>query len=56
MDGGRWSADLIAAALAVAPPIFAPAAFAGLGVVVWLLGSPRLAIRFGGEQATLKAA
>jgi hypothetical protein len=51
MDGGRWSADLIAAALAVAPPIFAPAAFAGLGAVIYLLGSPRLAIRFGAVEA-----
>jgi hypothetical protein len=39
----------VGAALAVAPPLFAPGAFAAIGVLVWLLGSPRVAIelKFG---------
>jgi hypothetical protein len=36
--------DNLKAALAVAPPLFAPGGFAAVGVLVWLLGSPRLAI------------
>lgn len=31
-------------AMAVAPPIFAPAGFAGIGAIVWALGNPRLSI------------
>lgn len=31
-------------ALAVAPPLFAPAGFAGIGALVWALGNPRVTI------------
>ncbi|HVE87254.1 MAG TPA: hypothetical protein VND93_30570 [Myxococcales bacterium] len=31
-------------ALAVAPPLFAPAGFAGIGALVWALGNPRVEI------------
>ena len=38
------------AALAVAPPLFAPGAFLGLGVVVLLLASPRVEVGLRSEQ------
>jgi hypothetical protein len=36
----------LTAALAVAPPLFAPAGFAGIGALVWALGNPKLEISF----------
>ncbi len=34
----------LGAALAVAPPLFAPGAFLGIGALLWALGSPRLTL------------
>jgi hypothetical protein len=36
------SLSAIQGALSVAPPVFAPMAFAGVGALLWFLGSPRL--------------
>lgn len=44
MEGTPLTFAALKAALAVAPPLFAPGGFAGIGMLVWLLGSPRLAI------------
>lgn len=46
LDGDLTMSGL-AAALAVAPPLFAPAGFAGIGALVWALGNPKLEINFG---------
>ena len=46
LEGAPITRDALIAALAVAPPVFAPGAFAGIGVIVWLLGSPRLTLGF----------
>jgi hypothetical protein len=56
MAGTEWTRAMIEAALAVAPPLFAPAAFAGIGVVVWMLGNPRLAIQIAPRAAAPEAA
>ena len=45
----------LAAALAVAPPLFAPGAFAGLGALIWVLGNPRLELAIHDAPATLAA-
>ena len=44
LAGDALTFERLTAALAVAPPLFAPGAFAAVGMLVWLLGSPRLAI------------
>lgn len=46
LEGAPVTREALLAALAVAPPVFAPGAFAGVGVIVWLLGSPRLTLGF----------
>src|SRR5438874_11099704 len=40
-------------ALAVAPPLFAPGAFAAIGAIVWALGSRKVVIRFAPEEGTV---
>jgi hypothetical protein len=46
LEGAPITRQALVAALAVAPPVFAPGAFAGIGIIVWLLGSPRLNVSF----------
>ena len=55
LAGQRVTWDAVQSALAVAPPVAAPGAFIGLGVVVYLLGSPALRIQFGAPAVALKA-
>lgn len=46
LAGEALTAANLTAALAVAPPLFAPGSFAGIGVLVWLVASPRLTLRY----------
>jgi hypothetical protein len=46
LEGASLTRDALVAALAVAPPVFAPAAFAGIGALVWVLGSPHLTVAY----------
>jgi hypothetical protein len=43
--GGEYSWPALQGALASAPPLFAPAAFIGVGLALWVVGSPRVLIR-----------
>ena len=52
LEGGPLSFAGLKAALAVAPPLFAPGGFAAVGLLVWALGSPRLAIELKFPDAT----
>jgi hypothetical protein len=51
LEGGPVTLEGLEAALAVAPPLFAPGAFAGIGAVLWLLGNPALVIRLAPTPA-----
>ena len=44
LEGGPLTLHDLWIAMAVAPPIFAPAGFAGIGALVWALGNPRVSI------------
>jgi len=44
LDGQVVSLQNLWISMAVAPPIFAPAGFAGIGALVWALGNPRVSI------------
>jgi hypothetical protein len=44
LEGAPITFAALKAALAVAPPLFAPGAFAAVGVVLYLVGNPRLTI------------
>ena len=46
MEGQPPTLAALTAALAVAPPLFAPGAFAMIGGIVWLLGNPKLELHF----------
>jgi hypothetical protein len=50
LDGAPLTFAGLKAALAVAPPLFAPAAFAAVGVMLYLVGNPRLTIAVRGEE------
>lgn len=54
LAGQRLDWGVVQNALAAAPPVAAPGAFIGLGVVVWLLASPALRIQFDQPAAALK--
>ena len=54
LSGQRLTWDMVQNALAAAPPVAAPGAFIGLGVVVMLLANPALRIELGGP-AQIKA-
>lgn len=51
LQGTPLTWEGLTTALAVAPPLFAPGAFIGLGALVFLLGDPRLELRFGAPPA-----
>lgn len=51
LEGAPLTFEGVKAALAVAPPMFAAAGFAGIGGVVWMLGNPRLNIAFAPPPA-----
>ena len=50
LEGEPLSLENLNAALAVAPPLFAPAAFLGIGVLLAVVASPRVNIRFRMEE------
>lgn len=45
---GEYSWSSVEGGLSVAPPVFAPLAFAGVGLLLWLLPSTRLVLRVRG--------
>jgi hypothetical protein len=47
LAGQPFGAEAIELALRIAPPLFAPGGFLGLGAVVVALGSPKLVLHFG---------
>jgi hypothetical protein len=51
LDGDPLNLTALKAALAVAPPLFAPGAFAAVGVMVWMIASPRVAIELTWPRA-----
>ena len=54
LTGQRLAWDVLANALAAAPPLFAPGAFLGLGALLWVLGNPAVVIRL--ERPAVAAA
>jgi hypothetical protein len=48
---GKYTLAQLEGALSTSPPLFAPAAFLGLGAALIVLASPRLTIRFGAAGA-----
>lgn len=44
MQDEAWSFAGITGALSIAPPVFAPAAFAAVGGILWLIASPNLVL------------
>jgi hypothetical protein len=53
LEGSPLSLDGLEAALAVAPPLFAPGAFVGIGAVLWMIGNPSLVIRLSPRPAVV---
>lgn len=53
LESSPLSLEGLDAALAVAPPLFAPGAFAGIGAVLWIIGNPRLTIRLAPRPAAI---
>jgi hypothetical protein len=51
LDGSPRTFEALQAAVAVAPPLFAPSGFAALGVILVLLPSQRLSVRFGASPS-----
>ena len=54
LAGDRLTWQGLQTALAVAPPLFAPGAFIGLGALVWLLGRPEFQIWFQRPAVAMK--
>lgn len=45
LEGQELTFESVELALAVAPPLGAPGAFFGIGVMLWLIVSPRISVR-----------
>lgn len=58
LAGGGFTASALEDALFAAPPLLAPAAFAGIGALLWVLVSPhlRLGVVLGRREARARAA
>jgi hypothetical protein len=53
---GTFDADIVGIALAVAPPLLAPGAFAAIGFALWGLASPRLVMSLRRPEMAAAAA
>lgn len=47
-----WTLDAVEMALRIAPPLMAPGAFAVIGLVLTVIASPKLRLRWSGETRT----
>ncbi len=54
--GGAVDLSLVGVALSIAPPLFAPGAFVGLGAALWALASPRVGLTLARQPREILAA